>query len=120
MHLRKPHGDKAMPTASRHTAIRLGLLAAVLANAGSSFAEQTVSPDTAQQLDQGIARVESKVVAWRRDIHQNPELSGQEVRTSKLVADHLRKLGATQVIAKATMTPKALVEVLRSVLPSSP
>ncbi|MCY1223095.1 putative hydrolase YxeP [compost metagenome] len=82
-----------MPTASRHTAIRLGLLAAVLANAGSSFAEQTVSPDTAQQLDQGIARVESKVVAWRRDIHQNPELSGQEVRTSKLVADHLRKLG---------------------------
>ena len=93
MHLRKPHGDKIMPTASRHTAIRLGLLAAVLANAGSTFAEQTVSPDTAQQLDQGIARVESKVVAWRRDIHQNPELSGQEVRTSRLVADHLRKLG---------------------------
>ena len=28
--------------------------------------------------------------------------------------------GATQVIAKATMTPKALVEVLRSVLPASP
>lgn len=33
------------------------------------------------------------MVAWRRDIHQNPELSGQEVRTAKLVADHLRKLG---------------------------
>jgi CheY-like chemotaxis protein len=28
--------------------------------------------------------------------------------------------GATQVIAKATMTPKALVEVLRSVLPATP
>lgn len=93
MHLRKTHGDKTMPTASRHTTIRLGLLAAVLANAGLSYAQQPVSPITAQQLDQGIAQVEPRVVAWRRDIHQHPELSGQEVRTAGLVADHLRKLG---------------------------
>ena len=33
------------------------------------------------------------VVAWRRDIHEHPELSGQEVRTAKLVADELRRLG---------------------------
>jgi amidohydrolase len=33
------------------------------------------------------------VVAWRRDIHEHPELSGDEVRTAKLVADHLRALG---------------------------
>ena len=37
--------------------------------------------------------VEPQVVAWRRDIHQHPELSNREVRTSKLVADHLKKLG---------------------------
>lgn len=37
--------------------------------------------------------LQPKVVAWRRDIHQNPELGNREVRTSKLVADHLRKLG---------------------------
>jgi amidohydrolase len=32
-------------------------------------------------------------VAWRRDIHQNPELGNRETRTAKLVADHLTKLG---------------------------
>ncbi len=37
--------------------------------------------------------LQPKVVAWRRDIHQNPELGNSEVRTSKLVADHLRSLG---------------------------
>ena len=34
-----------------------------------------------------------KMVNWRRDIHAHPELSGQEVRTAKLVAEHLKKLG---------------------------
>jgi amidohydrolase len=33
------------------------------------------------------------VVAWRRDIHQHPELSNRETRTAKLVADHLTALG---------------------------
>jgi metal-dependent amidase/aminoacylase/carboxypeptidase family protein len=32
-------------------------------------------------------------VAVRRDLHQHPELSGQEVRTAKVVADRLRTLG---------------------------
>src|SRR5688572_25544153 len=45
------------------------------------------------ELDAGLKAVDSKVIAWRRDIHQHPELSNREVRTSKLVADHLRKLG---------------------------
>ncbi len=40
-----------------------------------------------------VDAVQAKMVAWRRDIHQHPELSGQEQRTAKLVADHLRKLG---------------------------
>src|SRR5260221_1047950 len=44
-------------------------------------------------IDQRAQQVESKVIAWRRDIHQNPELSNRETRTAKLVADHLRSLG---------------------------
>ena len=34
-----------------------------------------------------------EITAWRRDLHQHPELSNRELRTSKLVADELRKLG---------------------------
>ncbi|MDP3855508.1 amidohydrolase [Phenylobacterium sp.] len=37
--------------------------------------------------------LQPKVVAWRRDFHEHPELSNSEVRTAKIVADHLRKLG---------------------------
>ena len=45
------------------------------------------------EIDRRAIAIAPKVTAWRHDIHQNPELSFQEVRTSKLVADHLRSLG---------------------------
>ena len=34
-----------------------------------------------------------QVITWRRDFHQNPELSNREFRTSKIVAEELRKMG---------------------------
>jgi len=45
------------------------------------------------ELQAELNSVEPKVLAWRRDIHQHPELSNREERTAKLVADHLRGLG---------------------------
>jgi amidohydrolase len=45
------------------------------------------------ELDRRVEAVLPKVVAWRRDIHQHPELSNREVRTAQLVAEHLRGLG---------------------------
>jgi amidohydrolase len=45
------------------------------------------------EVDRRARELEAKVVAWRRDLHQNPELSNREFRTSKLIADHLRALG---------------------------
>jgi amidohydrolase len=59
------------------------------------------APDTPFSFDAAIAeaadRLEPKVVAWRRDFHQNPELGNREVRTAKIVADHLRNLGFDEV-----------------------
>jgi amidohydrolase len=37
--------------------------------------------------------IEKKVIEWRRDIHQNPELGNREFRTAALVAEHLKSLG---------------------------
>ena len=45
------------------------------------------------EIDRRAKELESKVVTWRRDFHQNPELSNREFRTAKIVAEHLQKLG---------------------------
>ncbi|MDH4023706.1 MAG: amidohydrolase, partial [Gammaproteobacteria bacterium] len=37
--------------------------------------------------------ISARVVAWRRDFHQHPELSNREFRTAGIVAEHLRGLG---------------------------
>ncbi len=34
-----------------------------------------------------------QLVAWRRDLHQHPELGFQEIRTAGLIAAHLKELG---------------------------
>lgn len=40
-----------------------------------------------------LQNLQPKMVEWRRDMHQHPELGTHEVRTAKLVADQLRALG---------------------------
>jgi len=49
--------------------------------------------DLGDLIDQEAKAIEATMIAWRRDIHQNPELGNREVRTSGLVAEHLKKLG---------------------------
>jgi amidohydrolase len=55
------------------------------------------APVSAANLDQEIDRlagaVEQDVIACRRHIHENPELSNREVETGKYVAAQLQKLG---------------------------
>jgi amidohydrolase len=45
------------------------------------------------QIRKGAEAVEKKMLGWRQDIHEHPELGDTETRTAKLVADHLKSLG---------------------------
>jgi amidohydrolase len=65
--------------------------AAILAltTAGAAAAQSSLARD----VDARAQAITPKLIAWRRDIHQHPELGNMETRTAKLVADHLRTLG---------------------------
>ncbi|MGH8028057.1 MAG: amidohydrolase, partial [Pseudoxanthomonas sp.] len=67
-------------------AANLLLCPLLLAGAVSAQAQDSAA---AQELQ----RLQPKIVAWRRDLHEHPELGTHEVRTAKLVADQLRALG---------------------------
>src|SRR6185369_116519 len=68
------------------------LLLATIALCGASLLHAQAGKNQAQ-IDRLVSQVQGKVVAWRRDIHQHPELSNRETRTAELVANHLRGLG---------------------------
>ena len=77
----------------RLAAARLGLLALSIAAAFAASAQTTQRPEVAAAAQQ----LEQKVVAWRRDFHQHPELSLHEERTAAKVTEHLRALGLQPV-----------------------
>jgi amidohydrolase len=54
-----------------------------------SFAQQNMS----SIIDQKAAAIQSKLVEWRRYIHEHPELGNREFNTEKFIADHLKALG---------------------------
>jgi amidohydrolase len=68
----------------------LVLCLAAITYASSTFAAESL---TTQDIDRLAKEVEAKVIEWRRDIHQNPELSNREFRTAKVIAAHLQQLG---------------------------
>ncbi len=59
--------------------------------------------------------VEARVVAWRRDLHEHPELGNREFRTAGIVADHLKALGLDEVRTGVAHT--GVVGVLKGALP---
>lgn len=44
-------------------------------------------------LEKDYDAIEQKVIEWRHDIHQNPELSNREFKTAEKIAEHLKGLG---------------------------
>lgn len=49
--------------------------------------------EVAEKIVKKAKEVESYIVTMRRDFHMHPELGGEEVRTSKIIEEELKKLG---------------------------
>jgi len=52
-----------------------------------------VNPKLQAKLDQQAKEIETRVIEWRRDFHQNPELGNREYKTGVKIAEHLKSLG---------------------------
>ncbi|MFD1095330.1 amidohydrolase [Salegentibacter chungangensis] len=53
----------------------------------------SISAQTNNIPDSQFENIEDQVIEWRRDIHQNPELSNREFKTAEKIAKHLNSLG---------------------------
>lgn len=68
----------------KRTVLSLALFAATSAFFNAAQAQEPIAIN---------AQLEQKIIEWRRDFHQHPELSNREFRTAKVVTAHLQKLG---------------------------
>ncbi|HZY39333.1 MAG TPA: amidohydrolase [Mucilaginibacter sp.] len=65
------------------------LLIALSAYSIPCIAQTSLKEIAAKKADS----IQTQVVAWRRDFHENPELGNREVRTSGIIAKYLTSLG---------------------------
>ena len=66
--------------------------------------------NTKDKVGLAADQVESKVIAWRRDFHEHPELGNNEKRTASIVAKHLESLG---IEVKTGVAKTGVVGVLK-------
>jgi amidohydrolase len=71
--------------------LRTTLLSLLLSSAIAISVNATGKTD--DKIDKLAKKVEPKVIAWRHDIHQYPELSNREFKTAEKIAAHLESLG---------------------------
>ncbi|MCR5888400.1 amidohydrolase [Hymenobacter sp. J193] len=73
------------------TRVGLLMLSLLLGSAPGVVAQKATALDA--RIARLAAQQEQQVIAWRRDLHEHPELGNQETRTAALVAAELRRLG---------------------------
>jgi amidohydrolase len=66
---------------------------ALVLSIATTFPGAQAPPPLADEIDRLVSETMARVVAWRRDFHQHPELGNREVRTSNVIADALRSMG---------------------------
>ena len=89
-------------------------LAATHASAPAGRTAARASRPYDAEIARRAAEVNADVIAWRRDFHQNPELSNREFRTSKIVAE---KLAAMGLEVKTGVAKTGVVALLRGAKP---
>ena len=97
-----------------HSHLLPAALAAVLLHSVPALLGAQGPSPLPRDVEARIDALEPKIVAWRRDIHRHPELGNREVRTAKLVADHLRSLGME---TKTGVAHTGVVGVLKGARP---
>jgi amidohydrolase len=70
--------------------------------------------DKSQRISMAAEKLMPKVVEWRRDIHEHPELGNFETRTAALVAKHLKALGME---VKTGIAKTGVVGILKGAKP---
>jgi len=75
---------------AQHLLLRVCWIVFLAAATGNVLGASNALED---EVRKRAAAIEAKLIAWRRDIHQHPELGDQETRTSGLVAQHLHSIG---------------------------
>lgn len=71
----------------------MGRISTLALVGGLAFGAPAMAAPTSAQVAAAAKAVQPKVVAWRRDIHEHPELGNQEVRAAALIAKELKALG---------------------------
>lgn len=46
-----------------------------------------------ETINKAADKIEQKVIDWRHDFHEHPELGNREFRTAEIIANHLKSLG---------------------------
>lgn len=59
----------------------------------SGFSYAQVSGALQVKIEKQAKEIEPRMIEWRRNFHQNPELSNREFKTAAKVAEHLKALG---------------------------
>ena len=91
------------------------VLAALLSLSAPADAAEV--PAYQEEIDWRVQAANDDVVAWRRDIHEHPELGNRETRTAAIVAEHLQTLGFDEVRTGVAHT--GVVGILRGGKPGS-
>lgn len=86
----------------------------LIAGVFALFVSAISTAQVKQKIAAAITKIEPRCIEWRRHLHQYPELGNREFKTSKYIAEHLKKLGLE---VKEGIAKTGVVGILRGAKP---